>query len=251
MFAERWRQPEIMDDPSLAAAEHVAALRGLRRVHRVSGTVGHLWNPIQRLIATERLKQLSVMDVGCGDGWILRQLWRRARREGCELQLHGCDFSPRALEVCQQACAAEAIPIHLLHLDVTQEPLPKPVDVIVNSLFLHHFSNAEVSQLLTQFANTAGRLWVVEDLIRSSLGYGLCVAGVRALTRCRVVHVDGPLSVKAAFTLPEMRELLLGAGLQTAQLVKCWPERMLISQLIDTSEVPTSNQREVYGRRGA
>jgi 2-polyprenyl-3-methyl-5-hydroxy-6-metoxy-1,4-benzoquinol methylase len=220
-------------------------------VHRISGTVGHLWHPIQRLIATERLKQLSVMDVGCGDGWILRQLWRRARRVGCELQLHGCDFSPRALEVCQQACAAETIPIRLLHLDVTQQEIPKPVDVIVNSLFLHHFSNAEVSRLLTQFANTAGRLWVVEDLIRSSLGYGLCVAGVRALTRCRIVHIDGPLSVKAAFTLPEMRELLLGAGLQTAQLVKRWPERMLISQLIHTSELPTSNQREVYGRRGA
>jgi SAM-dependent methyltransferase len=251
MFAERRRQPEIMDDPGLAAAEHLAALRGLRRVHRLSGTVRHLWSPIGRLIATERPKQLSVMDVGCGDGWILRQLWKRARRTGCELQLHGCDFSPRALDVCQQACDAEAIPIRLQHLDVTQQALPGPVDVIVNSLFLHHFSNAQVSQLLMQFAGTASRLWVVEDLIRSSLGYSLCVAGVRALTRCRVVHVDGPLSVKAAFTLPEMRELLRGAGLQAAQLVKCWPERMLISQLVDASGTDASNQREVYGGRDA
>jgi 2-polyprenyl-3-methyl-5-hydroxy-6-metoxy-1,4-benzoquinol methylase len=247
MLAQRMRQPEIMDDPNLASAEHVAALRGLRRVHQLTGTVGRLWQPMNRLISTQRLKQLSVLDVGCGDGWILRQLWKRARRAGCDLQLQGCDFSLRALDLCQQACEREAIPIRVHKLDVTREALPGPVDVVVNSMFLHHFADGEVQQLLAQFDSTARRLWIMEDLVRSSLGYGLCVAGVRALTRCRVVHVDGPLSVKAAFTLPEMEQLLQRAKIQTARLVKCWPERMLITRWVDPSTTAPNHQREGHG----
>lgn len=82
-----------MDDPALEAGEHAAALRGLSRVHAISGTFGRMWRPIQKLIADERLSQLSIMDVGCGDSLLLRQLYHRALRQGCELHLIGCDFS--------------------------------------------------------------------------------------------------------------------------------------------------------------
>lgn len=217
-----------MDDPALDAGEHSAALLSLRRVHSLSGTVGRLWRPIERLIAKHQLSSLSIMDVGCGDGHVLRQLWQRARRCGCDLRLHGCDFSSRALDICRAACEQRDIPINLHQVDVLQQPLPGPVDVVINSLFLHHFSDDQIVPLIKQMADRASRLMLIEDLLRSRLSYYIVWLGVRLLTRCRVVHIDGPLSVKAAFSQQEMRNFLNRAELTTASLQKHWPERMLI-----------------------
>lgn len=77
-------------------------------------------------------------------------------------------------------------------------------------------------------STAARRLVLIEDLLRSRLGYALCWAGVRLLTRSQVVHVDGPLSVRAAFTMQEIKGLLDQAHWSGAQLVHRWPERFVI-----------------------
>lgn len=217
-----------MDDPSLSAAEHVAALQGLARVHRLTGTAARLWRPIKQLLHAQPTRQLSVMDVGCGDGLMLRKLARRATAEGLSLRLIGCDFSSRALELCQRGANSEKLSIELHQVDVTNAPLPHTADVIINSLFLHHFSEAQVKIILQQFRGHAQRLVVIEDLLRTRLGYGLCWLGVHLLTRSRVVHVDGLLSVRAAFSMAEMQTLLHQADMSTAKLYPHWPERLMV-----------------------
>lgn len=226
-LANRCVQPEIMDDPNLSEAEHLAALQGLARVHRLTGTAGRLWRPIERLFHEQNARQLSIMDVGCGDGLLLRKLARRATAKGLSLRLIGCDFSPRALDLCQREAAAENLAIELHQVDVTSASLPHAADVIINSLFLHHFSEPQVIAILQQFRAQARGLVVVEDLLRSRLGYGLCWLGVHLLTRSRVVHVDGLLSVRAAFSMSEMQPILQQAGMSSAKIYKHWPERFM------------------------
>jgi 2-polyprenyl-3-methyl-5-hydroxy-6-metoxy-1,4-benzoquinol methylase len=227
-LADRNLQPELMDDPALDHQEHLRALRGLARVHAVTGTSARLWKPIQALIQRLGSKELTIMDVGCGDGVLLRQIWTRANRMGCKLRLVGCDFSPRALDLCRRAEAASKIPVELHQIDVTAEQLPEGADVIINSLFLHHFTEPSVVYILKQFAASARRLVLIEDLLRSQLGYALCWVGVHLLTRSSVVHTDGPLSVRAAFTLPEIRTLVEQAGMTNPLVYRHWPERFMI-----------------------
>lgn len=217
-----------MDDPDLSPAEHAAALQGLARVHRLTGTVGRLLQPIERLARRLEVRQLTVMDVGCGDGLMLRNLARRAARQGLVLRLIGCDFSSRALELCEQQAAAENLAIELRQVDITTAPLPDTADVIINSLFLHHFSEPQVIAILQQFSGHARELVMIEDLLRTRLGYSLCWLGVHLLTRSRVVHIDGLLSVRAAFSMPEIKLLLTQAGMSGADIYKHWPERFMV-----------------------
>ena len=204
-----------------------------------------MWRPIQKLIADERLSQLSIMDVGCGDSLLLRQLYHRALRQGCELHLIGCDFSARALELSSLACQSEHVPIELHQVDVTTQPLPTTADVVINSLFLHHFEPTDVVRILASMSAASQRLVIIEDLLRSRLGYALCWLGVRLLTRSKVVHIDGPLSVRAAFTLDEIGELLSQAAWSGARVVQRWPERFVI-QYQSSQAVPA----EQFAREG-
>jgi hypothetical protein len=117
--------------------------------------------------------------------------------------------------------------VRFFQLDVLAEPLPAEYDAITCSLFLHHLSEADAVSLLRAAAGAA-RLVLISDLRRSRSGYALAWMACRLLTRSRIVHVDGPLSIAAAFTPAELRELALRSGLAGAQVSRRWPQRMLL-----------------------
>jgi hypothetical protein len=105
--------------------------------------------------------------------------------------------------------------------------MPEEYDIVVCSLFLHHFDPSEAVAILRHMASTR-RLVLVNDLRRGVGGWLLAWAGARILTRCRVVHVDGPLSVAGAYTCAEARELARDAGLTGATVRRRWPCRWLL-----------------------
>lgn len=226
---ERHLQPELMDDPKLPESEHQQALRGLERVHRVSGTTGRLWRTVLRAMpasATDR--PWRILDVGCGDAFVLRGFAQRAASAGRSVELIGCDFSRTALQLARRAAAADGVELELHQVDVLQQTLPIRADVIMCSLFLHHFQNAQILQILVNFRRNADSQVIIEDLVRSWQAYWLCRLGVRLLTRSHVVHIDGPLSVRAGFRESELRRLLEQAEMGDAKINRRWPQRLLI-----------------------
>ena len=74
--------------------------------------------------------------------------------------------------------------------------MPGSFDVVTNSLFLHHLpDSAAVMRLLAGMRQVAGRLMVISDLRRCRAGFAAAWLGCRVLSRSRVVHHDGPVSV--------------------------------------------------------
>src|SRR5258708_4945505 len=64
-------------------------------------------------------------------------------------------------------------------------------------------------------------------LLRNRWAYLMAVVACQALTRSPIVHVDGPRSVAAAFTIDEARAIAKRAGLSGATFTRCFPERFL------------------------
>jgi hypothetical protein len=69
---------------------------------------------------------------------------------------------------------------------------------------------------------------LIEDLKRSRLGFALSWAGTRLLSRSRIVHIDGLLSVQAAFSIPEISRIVDRSKLSGASIREHWPERFTI-----------------------
>lgn len=230
------REPELMDDPSLPAAEHMAALDALGRINLISRTASRLVDGIVRLIGRRgpaEGRPLHVVDLACGGGDVtvgvaagLESM--RARGRIGPATVTGLDLSPRAVARATRRAAATGVRnVSFSVRDVAADGCPS-CDVAVSSLFLHHLDDPAAEAVLRSMADGSRCGVVVSDLIRSRAGLALAVLGTTLLCGSRVARVDGPMSVRAARTTAEYRDLCAAAGLAGATLRRTWPERVMI-----------------------
>ena len=204
------------------------ALGDLSRLNRLTRIARMIWPPLAEL--GRRLgRPPRVLDVATGGGDIPLALLRVARRRGMGMEIAGCDISPRAVDYARRQAAAAEEAIEFFQCDVLADPLPSGYDAVLSTLFMHHLSDAQAVELMRRMAAAAGELAVVCDLDRSPLAWWLTYAGTRLLARSPVVHVDGPLSVQAAFTADEFRALAAAAGLTPCDIWRCRPFRFVLS----------------------
>lgn len=229
MMTTRDVQPEMMDQPDLSPDLHRTALAALGLINRFSRTEAVLWAPIRSLALAER-RTIRVLDVACGGGDVLRSLALRARSAGLPISFSGCDVSEFALQfAAERSRKAGFESISFFEHDVLKDALPAGYDVIFNTLFFHHLHWEQACSLLGEMARQTQRLVLVDDLRRTRTGYFLAQCAGRFLTRSPVVRSDGPLSVRAAFTEGELRDMAESCRLSGVRIRRHWPERMLLS----------------------
>jgi SAM-dependent methyltransferase len=222
-------RPEVMDQPGLDPRLHHQALHGLGRVNFWSGSAGILWPHLSSLGLSLAPRPLRVLDLATGGGDVPIRLWHRARRAGLPIVVEGCDISPVAVEHATREAERRGAEVHFFKADALGGDLRAGYDAVVCSLFLHHLTEDQAVRLLRRMAAAAGRLVLVNDLVRSRPGLLLARVGTRLLSRSPVVHVDGPRSVEGAFTVEEARRLAERAGLAGATAARRWPCRFLLS----------------------
>ncbi len=210
-------EPEIMDQPGLDPGEHGRALDALARVNLLSLTASTLAASLSRFQRDHHLPSLRVLDVASGGGDVVRALARPG------WHVAGCDISPTAVEHARRQGGE-----FFVH-DALNAPLPAGYDAVVCTLFLHHLGDEQVVALLRRFADSGARFLAISDLDRCRAGLWSAYLITRLITRSPVVHYDGPVSVRAAFTLDEIRRLAAKAGLDGIRLRRSWPFRWLLT----------------------
>lgn len=226
----RHRLPELMDDLQLDPELHHAALRGLRRVNIISRSTQILWSVLRQTAAKVSHRPLRVLDVACGGGDLVVGIANRAARAKLNLEIDGCDISPRAVEYANEFASRNGISHSCFFVsDAIHDQLPDDYDVVMSSLFLHHLDEDDATQLLQKMASACRHSVLLSDLRRTRLGYALAVVGCRLLTLSPIVHTDGPLSVRAAWSDTEVLGLTAAAGMHDVRLTHLWPQRFLLT----------------------
>lgn len=214
-----------MDDESLAVPLHRDALSALGRINALSFAARSLWNPLSQF-AREAASPIRVLDLACGGGDVLLSLSQKAASQNLPITFAGCDKSDIALNFAREQAQRAAMPADFFPLNILEENIPAGFDVIINSLFLHHFDPIDVTTILSKMAQA--QFVLVSDLRRSRAGLMLAYLAGYVLSRSPVVRVDGPRSVRAAYTIPEMLQMARDAGMPGAQIERRWPCRMLL-----------------------
>jgi 2-polyprenyl-3-methyl-5-hydroxy-6-metoxy-1,4-benzoquinol methylase len=229
-LTKRYLVGELMDDPGLAEKDHHQALHGLRRVNRLSRTSSVIANAIIRHCKKEKLAFVRVLDLACGGGDVTVQVSELLKQADVSAEVYGWDCSQTAIDFARrQGDNGRQSLVRFEVANALADAPSRSFDVVYCTLFLHHLSDDDAHRLLSVMWRTAGQLVLIDDLRRSTIGYALAVVGCQLLSRSPIVHVDGPLSVRAAFTESEILELSDRCDLPRPAIRRHWPHRFLLT----------------------
>jgi len=226
MLAERRQAEELMDDPALDAATYHAVLADLARVNRVTFAHRPTLAFLERAVG--RLTHFSLLDVGFGDGDMLRAIAAWAKRRGIAAELTGIDLNARS-KTAAEARPSPGVPIRYLAGDYA-DLAGQGFDCVISSLVAHHMSEAELAAFLRFMEAEAAAGWFVNDLHRHGLAYSAWPALASVMGWHRIVRLDGHTSIARSFRPAEWHALLAREGLN-ASVRRYFPFRLCVERL--------------------
>ena len=147
---------------------------------------------------------MTLVDIGCGYGDLLRAIARWSRKRGLPIRLIGLDCNRKTIRIAQ-AASADGTGIEYQVGDVFEFRAPVPIDFVVSSLLTHHLSDELIVRFLCWMELTARRGWLIYDLQRHAVPhYFIGLIGKLTRLNPRMIE-DGRISVARSLTAAEWR----------------------------------------------
>ena len=218
---ERSTSPEIMDDFDLRGEELKKTLKDLDKVNRWLGGNKITIDGIDWLLKNGIFEApLKVIDVGCGNGSLLKEVAQFGRKEAVKMELLGVDANKHSIGIAKENTAGFP-EIEFAALDVFSEEFRRlDADIILCTLTLHHFSDSEIRKLLETFTKMANLGIVINDLQRSKAAYYLFEAFCAAFINNEINRKDGLTSILRSFKKEDLENY--GSGLQVKEQIINW-----------------------------
>ena len=196
---QRSSQTEIMDDLALEGDLLRDTLDQLARINYWLGgnrpSIGALKKMIRKMPDNQ---EITIVDVGCGGGDMLRVVADFGRKNKRNFKLIGIDANEFIINYAREK-TVKYPEIEYISQNIFSDEFKKlNYDIAMFNLVLHHFNDDQILQLL-KFISSKARLGViVNDLHRSALAYYLfwviCLAISNPMAR-----EDGLISILRGF----------------------------------------------------
>ena len=226
-YKQRSSEQEIMDDLEMEGEELATTLRQIAMVNRWLGGSEVALQGLKKLLKNipKTEQPIRILDIGCGGGEILRLIADWGRKTGRKLELIGMDAN--LFTINYAAAESKAYPeICFEQVNVFAEEFANlQFDVAICSLFMHHFTNEEIIQLLKIMKPAAKIGLIINDLERSALAHFLFNGVTAILGASKMVRYDGKLSIKRGFIKKDWQELLTAVPVDKYSIQWKWAFR--------------------------
>lgn len=200
----RTEEEEIMDDFSLKGEELREALDKIAVINRLLGGNKLTLEGIQRLLTATKDKHITIVDVGCGNGDMLRALADFGKKKKYTFHLIGIDANAFTIEYAKQLSSGYPM-IQYECWDIFEEAFRKlKYDIVLCTLTLHHFKNNQIDYLLQLFNNNAKLGIVINDLHRNRIAYRLFQLLCFVFQLNKMSREDGLISILRGFKKKEL-----------------------------------------------
>ena len=205
--------PEIMDrrgnDPELLRAD----LHVLESINRFLGGHRLALGYLDEFLEAVPMRSLTILDLATGGADIPRTIVLWARQRNLRVEITAVDANPEILRIAREQCAGWP-EIHIEQHDLLGLPYPvASFDVVLCSLTLHHFAEADVVAILRRIRDIARVGYIVNDLRRNRIAICLSKLMARTIITNPIARFDAPASCERAFTPAELRALATQAGM--------------------------------------
>lgn len=200
--------PELMDDFLMEGDILSDALDKIASINRLLGGNKVTLQGVKWLLKSKPVysSEISILDVGCGNGDMLRILAKYAKRKQLKIKLVGIDANYFSIKHAEQL-STKYPNISYVCADIFEEIKQERLyDVILCTLTLHHFKDDEIITLMNGLEQQSTLGIVVNDLHRSALAYYLfiCVCFVFRLNH--MSRNDGLVSILRGFKKQELHD---------------------------------------------
>ncbi len=186
-LTERAQTKEILDECEPDGETLRCCYEEMDRLHR---WLGNRKAVLRELSGMGVGAQSRVLDIGCGQGAMLRVICDRLGCEGVGVDLRG-------------ACADARV--RIVKADAVSDSLPR-ADVAISVVMAHHLDPQALVAMIRNVERSCDAL-VLLDLVRHPVPLTLFRAFVAPLL-CRINASDGATSVRRAYTRRELREIV-------------------------------------------
>jgi 2-polyprenyl-3-methyl-5-hydroxy-6-metoxy-1,4-benzoquinol methylase len=201
----RTDKPEVMDDFNLQGDVLREALNKIVKINQFLGGNQLTLQGVKKLISkASQSDQITIVDVGCGNGDMLRKLADYGIENKLNFQLIGVDANRYTINYAREL-SSKYSNIKYRCEDIFGNSFKEiRCDIMLCTLTLHHFKNKEIIDLLTVFNQNSKLGIVVNDLERSVIAYRLfqvlCVVFKLQKMSCE----DGLTSILRGFKKREL-----------------------------------------------
>ncbi|SDL12951.1 hypothetical protein SAMN04488034_102383 [Salinimicrobium catena] len=202
----RSNRKEIMDHHDLDGEELERILGEVEGVNRLLGGYKVTLEGIDKILKSGCYSQpVEIMDVGCGNGNMLREVAKIGRSRGIRMKLIGVDISNSTIEIARKE-SVDFPEISFETMDVTSRDFgEKKTDIILCTLTLHHFKDKEIEDLMKVFEKVCQMGIVINDLHRSRLAYHLFKLYSNLYMKNEIAKKDGLTSILRSFRKEDLK----------------------------------------------
>ena len=201
----RNREEELMDDFSMEGNELSTALQTIASINQKLGGNKLTLNCVKQLLkSVDKSQPITICDVGCGNGDMLREIAKFGLLNGYHFDLIGIDANAYTISEAKQLSKnfpnINYIQENILHKQKSQVRF----DITLFTLTLHHFSDDEINLILQDYLAKSKLGIVINDLHRSAIAYHLFQLVCFVFQLKEMPKKDGLLSILKGFKKEEL-----------------------------------------------
>ena len=222
----RTDEPEIMDDFTLEGKELQEALDKIAKINQLLGGNKLTLQGLKILIKNlDKRKEYTIVDIGCGNGNMLRYIANFGLENKYNFNLIGIDANAftinHAINLSQnyRNISYKCEDIFNKQFDELK------YDIVLCTLTLHHFKENEILELISVFYKNSTIGIIINDLHRSKLAYRLFQVVCLVFNLNKMSREDGLISILRGFKKEEFVTFAKKLGFENYILQWKWAFR--------------------------
>lgn len=200
---------EQLDDLSLSGKKLIDALKSLRFINTFFGNHFHIKTAVSSFCKRNpSLKELTIVDLGCGGGDVLYMLEDFFRQKNIKVRLIGIDGNPNSISYATSQQSNSTIEFKVADILDPNFEIPN-CDIILSSHFIYHFEHTDLINFLYRLKKANQTTHVIfSELRRCKFGYYTFKIFQHLLPISTMAKQDGLLALKRTFSFRELKNIL-------------------------------------------
>lgn len=197
---------ERMDDPNCDREDLFHTYQQFSVINSLISRWKAVYEQKIRPLCSQPDRSYSLLDIGFGGGDLAMKLSEWAEEDHLSLQVTAIDTDERACEYVSRLDTPSNITFRpISSTELLNEG--REYDFVISNHLLHHLSEPELKQLLSESVKLSSKRVLFNDIERSDLGYLLFGIFSRPVFRSSFITEDGLTSIKRSYTAEELRNI--------------------------------------------